>query len=101
MAESAYDAAKVAAAVKAFQTNDLTPVEEMLAAGCVALESMAKFRNAAKEFRERVGDAETAAFARLELNDLISELQDAVPPLIRCYNSLLREKDQEGGPPES
>jgi hypothetical protein len=86
-------------AIEQFRAAELTPAEAMLAAAQLLHSSLKSFRDDATRFRAVLGDTVTHAFARQELNDMIYELQDALPPIIRTYNSLLRDPDQKNDAP--
>lgn len=94
-----YDSQRITAAVDRFEGAGLTPVEALLASAQVLQKSLKAFRDDAARFRSEHGDAVTHAFARQELNDLINDLQDAVAPILRTYNSLLRDPDQKHDAP--
>lgn len=79
---------------------ELNLAESVLASVRLALENLERFRKQVGEFRSEHGDSESRDFARLELNDLIYDLQDVIQPTIRSYNALLRDLDQGMGPPE-
>lgn len=89
-----YDASKVERAVQQFGAADLNAPERLIAAHRAWLEALQRFRSAATELRREHGDVAVANFARHELNDIIAETQDAVAPLLRTYNAMLREPDQ-------
>lgn len=94
-----YDPAHIAEAVEQFEQTDLTPVEAMLASAQLLQKSLKAFREDAARFRAEHGDAVTHAFARQELNDLIYDLQDAIAPILRTFNSLLRDPGQKHDAP--
>lgn len=82
-----------------FQAVDLTPAEGLMAAAGLLLENIKAFRAEAPSFRARCGEAETRRFATEELNDLIYDLQDSIQPLLKTYNSLLRDPSQKHDAP--
>src|SRR5687767_871791 len=95
-----YNREKIDAAIVGFHGTDLSPAERLMAAAQLLQTSIESFRKDAPQFRTDMGDEITHAFARQELNDLIYELQDAIQPLIKTYNSLLRDPSQKHeGPP--
>jgi hypothetical protein len=93
--------ARVEAAIEAFANQDLTTAERTVAAVRVCVDTLRDFRKGVAGFREEVGDDASAEFARLVLNDLIYDLQDAITPTVRAYNALLRDLEQKlDGPGE-
>jgi hypothetical protein len=90
-----YDEKRIAAAVQQFEAAGLTPVEALLAANQLLQSALTNFRADAPRFRQEIGEERTREFARHELNDIIYELQDAVAPTLRIYNSLFRDPDQK------
>src|SRR5881392_1352495 len=94
---ASFDSGKIESAVAAFRKLDLNEIEALLASGHLAIENLRNFRARVQELRRQLGDAESADFARHELNDLISDLQDAIAPTIRAYNALLRDPDEKPG----
>lgn len=95
-----YDPARIEAAIARFRDGDLNVAESLLASVRLALEELKRFRKEVTQFRASHGDKVSKEFAQIELNDLIYDLQDALPPTIRAYNALLRDLDQGGAPPE-
>jgi hypothetical protein len=93
-----YDRARVDRAIAGFRGMSLNPVEAMLASFELSRDYLKQFRTLARQLRREKGDAVMADFARLELNDIIADLQDAVAPTVRTYNALLRDPDDEGVP---
>ena len=91
-----YDAEKVSRASEALAAMDLSPVEELLATHRLAEEARKRFRKQAPAIREQLGAEAAANLARHELNDLVSDLQDAIPGMVRSYNLLLRDPDEKG-----
>jgi hypothetical protein len=97
---AAYDSKRIEDAVEAFCAAGLTPAEALLASARLSRECLKKFRAETAAFRAEHGEAAAADFARHELNDIISDMQDEIAPTIRTYNSLLRAPGDGGGPPE-
>jgi hypothetical protein len=95
VSEKPYDEARIAAAVRQFESAGLTPVESMLAANQLLQKALPSFRDDAARFRQEIGEERTREFARHELNDLIYDLQDAIAPTLRAYNALLRDPEQK------
>jgi hypothetical protein len=96
-----YDSSRIEAAIEGFRAAGLTPAEALLASARLSRDCLKRFRAEASAFREEKGGEAAADFARHELNDIISDLQDEIAPMIRTYNSLLREPGEGGGgPPE-
>src|SRR5262245_57528068 len=95
-----YNPDRIEKAVTEFDGLKLDPVEGLLASGRLLVSQFQRFREHAAAFRSKVGDAEARNFAHQELNDLIYDLQDIIPPAIRTYNSLLRDPEQKGDGPE-
>ncbi len=95
-----YDSANIEAAIARFRDGDLNMAESLLASVRLAVEELARFRKSVARFRSEHGDAASREFATVELNDLIYDLQDAIPPTVRAYNALLRDLEQGMGPPE-
>lgn len=95
-----YNAEQVEKAVARFREAELPLAESLLASARLLLEDLTRFRQEVMQFRAEHGDPASRDFARLELNDLIYDLQDAIAPTIRAYNALLRDLDQGMGPPE-
>ncbi len=95
-----YTEAKVQAALAAFEGVDLTPAESLVASAQLLHQSLESFRKAAPDFRAEVGEEASRSFATEELNDIIYQLQDSITPLLKTYNSLLRDSGQGSGAPE-
>lgn len=93
--EALYDREKVDRAIARFREMDLNLVEAMLASWELAREYLLEFRKKAGQVRSDQGDEAVAALARFEINDLICELQDSIPPMVRTYNALLRDPEDE------
>ena len=89
----AFDRHRADEAVNEFFDKRLDAPAEIVAAAEILTRALARFRAEAAAFRDSVGDEAAADFARHEFNDIICELQDAVGPAVRTYNSLLRDKD--------
>jgi len=100
MSEKAYNPTRIEAAVVAFQSVELTGAEALLASARLLQESLTAFRKLAPAFRAEIGEDATRSFATEELNDLIYELQDSIQPLLKTYNSLLRDPEGAAGPLE-
>jgi len=97
---NAYDRERIDLAIGEFEKLELSPVEGLIAAGQLLVSQFKRFRETSTDFRARVGDEVAKNFAHQELNDLIYDLQDIIPPAIRTYNSLLRDPDQKNEAPE-
>lgn len=89
-----YNPETIDAAIARFREGDLNRAESLLGSVRLALEELKRFRAEVAQFRTEHGDAAAREFATVELNDLIYDLQDAIPPTIRAYNALLRDLDQ-------
>ena len=89
---------KVDQAVKAFEARDLESIEALMASVKLMVSSLARFRADAGDFRERLGEERAREFATVEFNELVYEIQDAVPVAVRVFNSLMRDKDSPRGP---
>lgn len=98
--QAVYDSKRIEAAIEGFRAAGLTPAEALLASARLSREFLKKFRAGTAEFRAEYGEKAVADFARHELNDIISDMQDEIAPTIRTYNSLLRAPGEGGGPPE-
>jgi hypothetical protein len=92
-----YDADRIRAVIDAFEQTGLGPVEALLASHRLAREARQRFRSEAAAIKAAAGPEAAAEFARGELNDVIADLQDAVPPLVRIYNTLLRDPGDAPG----
>lgn len=88
-----YDEKKIQAAIEAFDEVGLNDAEAIMAAVRLVARSVDNFRAAVPELRTQHSPDELAAFARLEFNDLIAELQDAMPPAVRAFNAILRDPE--------
>ena len=96
----AYDRERINSAISEFEKRGLSPAEGLIAAGQLLVSQFKQFRETAPDFRANVGDEVAKNFAHQELNDLIYDLQDIIPPAIRTYNSLLRDPDQKNEAPD-
>lgn len=86
------DTEKISAATNEFAQKDLSSAEGLLAAGKIYVEALARFKKESPEFREAIGEEAIREFATQELNELIYDIQDSIPVLVKTYNSLLRDK---------
>lgn len=90
-----YDRTKVDKAIEQFRALDLNLIEGTLASFELMRENLKQFRAQVQSIRREKGDGPVADFARYELNDMISDLQDAIAPTVRTYNALLRDPDDK------
>lgn len=76
-----------------FEEEGLDSPEALLASSRLLIRSLDRFKKDAEDFRARAGDEAVRQFASEELNDMIYDIQDAVPVAVRLFNSLMREAD--------
>lgn len=92
-----YRAEQVDKAIRHFEAAGATLVESLLASCRLAADCIGRFQREAPQLRAEIGDEAAADLARREINDLICDLQDAIPTAIRGYNALLRDSQQGHG----
>ena len=97
MAEQLYNRDKIERAVSVFEGEGLDAPEALLASARLFIESLEKFKKEAPGFRTKVGEEAIRQFAMEDMNDLIYEIQDAVPVALRIYNSMMRDPDDSKG----
>lgn len=99
MADKAYDNDEIAKAVAMFDGQGLDAPEALLASARLFLQALDRFKKEAPAFRAKVGEECIRDFAMEEFNDLVYEIQDAVPVAVRIFNSLMRDPDDPKGVP--
>lgn len=97
MSEQLYNSENIERAVTVFEGEGLDEPEALLASARLFVESLTRFNNAKDQFRAKAGDEAVRQFAMEEMNDLIYEIQDAVPVAVRLFNSLMRSADDPKG----
>lgn len=88
-------------ALAAFEAEATGAPEALLASVKLLVQSLARFRAEAPEFRERIGEAQVREFATVEFNELVYDIQDSVPVAVRLFNSLMRDSAGSTEPPAS
>jgi hypothetical protein len=92
---------KIQKAVAVFEGEELAAPEALLASARLFAASLSRFRKEAPDYRKNAGEEATRRFATEHLNEVIYDLQDAVPVAVRVFNSLMRDpEDNKAGPPE-
>jgi len=83
---------EVEATVKAM---GLTDAEQLVASAALAYEAARRIAKSGREWREVMGRAPASELARGPLADAVAQLQDAATAVLRAYNTLLRDEDQD------
>lgn len=92
MTPKPYNPNKIDDAIKAFNNTQPTPAEALLAAVKLMTTALNQFQKEAPTLRNQIGEQQTKEFAMIEFNELVYDIQDAVPQSVRIYNSLMRDK---------
>lgn len=100
MSSEVYCEKKITEALEQFDKAELNASESLIAATKLYISSLDRFKKEAPAFREKLGEEKTREFATQELNELIYEIQDSIPAIVKTYNSLLRDKGQSGDGPQ-
>lgn len=93
MVEEAYDRDKIGKAVAMFEEQGLDAPEALLASARLFTQALDRFKREAPAFRAKIGEDRIRDFAMEEFNDLVYEIQDAVPVSVRIFNSLMRDPE--------
>ncbi len=99
MSEKLYNRDNIDKAVAMFEERELDSAEALLASARLFTQALDRFKKEAPAFRARVGEERIRDFAMEEFNDLVYEIQDAVPVAVRIFNSLMRSPEDPKGTP--
>lgn len=97
MAEDLYDSEKIDTAVAMFEGQELTAPEALLASARLFTASLSRFRKELTAFRSAVGEENIRRFASEDMNEVIYDIQDAVPVAVRVFNSMMRDPEEKKG----
>ncbi len=99
MAKEAIDRVKVDKAIAMFEGQELDAAEALLASTRLFTYALDRFKKEVPAFRAQLGEERIRDFAMEEFNDIVYEIQDAVPVAVRIFNSLMRNPEDPKGVP--
>lgn len=95
--ETPFNPERINQAIADFEAQELKSIEALMASVQLMVKSLARFRADAPAFRDRLGEERVREFATVEFNDLVYQIQDAVPVAVRLFNGMMRDKESPGG----